>query len=90
MNPVDAAHAALAERFRPLVATSLTAIVSIIPLALTSPFWQGLAVVLMFGLLSSTLMVVTVFPYYYLAGEFLRGVFRRRISRPVKRRLRRA
>jgi multidrug efflux pump subunit AcrB len=90
MNPVDAAHAALAERFRPLVATSLTAIVSIIPLALTSPFWQGLAVVLMFGLLSSTLMVVTVFPYYYLAGEFLRGVFRRRISRPLKRRLRRA
>ncbi len=90
MNPVDAAHEALAERFRPLVATSLTAIVSIIPLALTSPFWQGLAVVLMFGLLSSTLMVVTVFPYYYLAGEFLRGAFRRRISRPLKRRLRRA
>jgi multidrug efflux pump subunit AcrB len=90
MNPVVAAHEALAERFRPLVATSLTAIVSIIPLALTSPFWQGLAVVLMFGLLSSTLMVVTVFPYYYLAGEFLRGAFRRRISRPLKRRLRRA
>ncbi len=90
MNPVEAAHEALAERFRPLVATSLTAIVSIIPLALTSPFWQGLAVVLMFGLLSSTLMVVTVFPYYYLAGEFLRGVFRRRVSRPLKRRFRRA
>jgi multidrug efflux pump subunit AcrB len=90
MNPVEAAHEALAERFRPLVATSLTAIVSIIPLALTSPFWQGLAVVLMFGLLSSTLMVVTVFPYYYLAGEFLRGVFRRRVSQPLKRRFRRA
>ncbi len=90
MNPVDAAHEALAERFRPLVATSLTAIVSIIPLAITSPFWQGLAVVLMFGLLSSTLMVVTVFPYYYLAGEFLRGVFRRRVANPVKTRLRKA
>ncbi|QQS19354.1 efflux RND transporter permease subunit [Candidatus Saccharibacteria bacterium] len=90
MNPVDAAQEALAERFRPLVATSLTAIVSIIPLSLTSPFWQGLAVVLIFGLLSSTLMVVTVFPYYYLAGEFLRGVFRRRISHPLKQRLSRA
>ncbi len=89
MNPVDAAHEALAERFRPLVATSLTAVVSLIPLALTSPFWQGLTVVLIGGLLSSTIMVVTVFPYYYLAGEFLRGVFRRRISRPIKRRLRR-
>lgn len=90
MNPVDAAHAALAERFRPLVATSLTAVVSLIPLALSSPFWQGLAVVLIFGLLSSTLMVVTVFPYFYLVGEFLRGVFKRRVTRPLARRLRRA
>jgi multidrug efflux pump subunit AcrB len=86
MNPIDAAHEALAERFRPLIATSLTAIVSLVPLALASPFWQGLAVVLMFGLLSSTLMVVTVFPYYYLGGEALRGVYRRRVSVPLKKR----
>ena len=72
MNPVDAIQAALAERFRPLVATSLTAIVSLIPLALTSPFWEGLAVTLMFGLFSSTLLVILVFPYYYLVAEFLR------------------
>lgn len=71
-NPVDAAHEALAERFRPLVATSLTAVVSLIPLAITSPFWEGLTVVLIFGLLSSTFLVITVFPYYYLAAEFLR------------------
>lgn len=73
MNPVDAAHEALAERFRPLIATSLTAVVSLIPLALTSPFWEGLTVVLIFGLLSSTFLVITVFPYYYLGGEFLRA-----------------
>jgi multidrug efflux pump subunit AcrB len=85
MNPVDAAHEALAERFRPLVATSLTAVVSLIPLALSSPFWQGLAVVLIFGLLSSTLMVVTVFPYYYLVGEYLRGLTRRTFRRIFKR-----
>ncbi|MBL8121404.1 efflux RND transporter permease subunit [Candidatus Saccharibacteria bacterium] len=85
MNPVDAAHEALAERFRPLVATSLTAMVSLIPLALSSPFWQGLAVVLIFGLFSSTFLVVTVFPYYYLGGEFLRGVWSRRISNPIRR-----
>ncbi len=89
MNPVDAAHEALAERFRPLIATSLTAVVSLIPLALTSPFWQGLTVVLIGGLLSSTLMVVTVFPYYYLMGEFLRGWFGRRVSTPLKRKVRR-
>lgn len=75
MLPVDAAVAALEERFRPLFATSMTAVVSLIPLAVSSPFWEGLAVVLIFGLLSSTLLVVTVFPYYYLGAEFLRLKF---------------
>jgi multidrug efflux pump subunit AcrB len=69
---VDAAVGALAERFRPLIATSLTAVVSLTPLALSDPFWEGLTVVLIFGLLSSTFLVITVFPYYYLGAEFLR------------------
>lgn len=69
---VEAAVGALEERFRPLIATSFTAVVSLIPLALSSPFWEGLAVVLIFGLLSSTFLVITVFPYYYLGAEFLR------------------
>ncbi len=73
MGPVDAAHEALAERFRPLIATSLTAVFSLIPLAITSPFWEGLAVVLIGGLLSSTFLVIVIFPYYYLASEFLRS-----------------
>lgn len=77
-HPVDAAHEALAERFRPLIATSLTAVFSLIPLAISSPFWEGLAVVLIFGLLSSTFLVVTVFPYYYLGAEFLRRHINRR------------
>jgi multidrug efflux pump subunit AcrB len=79
MHAVDAAHEALAERFRPLIATSLTAVVSLIPLALTSPFWEGLAFVLIGGMLSSTFLVITVFPYYYLGAEFLRT----RISRKM-------
>ncbi len=72
MEPIDAAKEALEERFRPLFATSMTAVVSLIPLAISSPFWQGLAVVLIFGLLSSTFLVITVFPYYYLAAEYAR------------------
>ena len=71
-SAVDAAVGALGERFRPLIATSLTAVVSLIPLAISSPFWEGLAVVLICGLLSSTLLVITVFPYYYLGAEYLR------------------
>lgn len=69
---IDAVVGALSERFRPLIATSLTAMVSLVPLAITSPFWEGLAVVLIFGLLSSTFLVITVFPYYYLGAEWLR------------------
>ncbi len=69
---VDAAAEALGERFRPLVATSLTAVVSLLPLAFMSPFWEGLAIVLICGLLSSTFLVILVFPYYYLGVEFLR------------------
>lgn len=72
LSAVDAAVAALEERFRPLFATSATAVVSLIPLAISSPFWQGLAVVLIFGLISNTILVVTVFPYYYLGAEYLR------------------
>lgn len=79
LGPVDAVVGALGERFRPLVATSLTAVFSLIPLAITSPFWQGLAVVLIFGLLSSTLLVIFIFPYYYLGAEYLRM----RISRKI-------
>ncbi|MDB5181959.1 MAG: hypothetical protein JWP13_722, partial [Candidatus Saccharibacteria bacterium] len=87
MGAVDAAVGALGERFRPLVATSLTAVFSLIPLAVTSPFWQGLAVVLIFGLLSSTLLVIFIFPYYYLGGEYLRMQTRRLFKklRPSRR-----
>ncbi len=84
-HPIDAIHNALAERFRPLIATSLTAIVSLVPLALASPFWEGLAIVLMAGLLSSTFLVVVVFPYYYLGAEYLRIQFNRRITLPLKK-----
>lgn len=78
MRPIDAVHEALQERFRPLIATSFTAVIALTPLALTSPFWEGLMVVLIFGLLSSTFLVITVFPYYYLGAEYLRLRFRRK------------
>ncbi len=75
MGSIDATVAALKERFRPLIATSITAVFSLLPLALTSPFWEGLAVVLIGGLISSTFLVITVFPYYYLGAEYLRIKF---------------
>ena len=75
---IESVAISLQERFRPLIATSFTAIVSLIPLYLANPFWEGLTVTLIFGLLSSTFLVITVFPYYYLGAEYLRLRIRRR------------
>lgn len=72
LGRVDAISFALEERFRPLLATSATAVIALLPLAFTSPFWESLAFTLIFGLLSSTTLVLLVFPYYYLGAEYLR------------------
>jgi multidrug efflux pump subunit AcrB len=65
------AHA-LRMRLRPLVTTSVTSILALLPLALNDPFWEGIAYTLIFGLLSSTILVIFVFPYFYLIEEGMR------------------
>lgn len=65
----EAIAVATAARFRPLITTSLTTIVALIPLALQDPFWESLSVTLVFGLVSSTLLVIITFPHYYLASD---------------------
>jgi multidrug efflux pump subunit AcrB len=63
---------AVKDRFRPLVTTTITAVFALLPLALSDPFWQGLAYTLIFGLISSTTLVILSFPYYYLLVERIR------------------
>ena len=72
----EAIAAAVKKRFRPLVATSFTTVGGLLPLALSDPFWEGLAFTIIFGLLSSTFLVILSFPYYYLAIEWLRDKIR--------------
>ncbi len=67
-----AIETAIRRRFRPLVATSLTTVAGVLPLALSDPFWEALGFTIIFGLLSSTFLVLIAFPYYYLAIETLR------------------
>lgn len=74
---IEAVARATEERFRPLLATSLTTAVALVPLALSDPFWESLAVTLIFGLLSSTLLVIIAFPYYYLGNELVRSKLNR-------------
>jgi multidrug efflux pump subunit AcrB len=67
-----AIETALRRRFRPLVATSLTTVAGVLPLALSDPFWEALGFTIIFGLLSSTFLVLLSFPAYYLTVEAVR------------------
>jgi multidrug efflux pump subunit AcrB len=77
---------AVKERIRPLITTSLTSVLALLPLALTDPFWESLAVTLIGGLAASTFLVIVSFPYYYLALEAVRSRFKLR-RRQAKLRL---
>lgn len=52
-------------RLQPIIMTSLTTIVGILPLALTNEFWAGLGFALVFGLICSTLLTLIVIPVLY-------------------------
>lgn len=71
---------AMRERFRPLVVTTATTIASLLPLALSDPFWQPLAWTIIGGLLSSTFLVLVAFPFYYRALEASRDRVRYRFA----------
>lgn len=66
---VDVLLEAGAIRFKPILLTALAAIIGAITI-LTDPIFQGLAISLLFGLASSTLLTVLVIPAIYI---WLRG-----------------
>jgi len=72
----QAIETAMRRRFRPLLATSLTTVAGVLPLALSDPFWESLGFTIIFGLLSSTFLVIVSFPYYYLLFEAIRDKVR--------------
>ena len=87
LRPGAAIAEAIERRFRPLVATTFTTVVGLLPLALTNPFWEALSFTLIGGLISSTIMVLIAFPVYYLAVEKvrtpLRNMVRRRLGKSL-------
>ena len=66
LRPGAAIADAVERRFRPLVATTVTTVVGLLPLALSDPFWAPLCVAIIAGLLVSTLISLIVVPALYL------------------------
>lgn len=64
---------AVSLRLRPILATSTTTVAGLLPLALTEPFWEPLALTIIFGLVSSVIFVLTVFPAFYAVFEKARS-----------------
>ncbi len=87
LRPGLAIADAVERRFRPLVATTFTTVVGLLPLALSDPFWESLSFTLIGGLISSTILVLVAFPVFYLAVEKLRtrvrNTVRRRLGKPL-------
>jgi multidrug efflux pump subunit AcrB len=66
---IDVATAAArgaSDRLRPIVSTSLTTIVGLIPLAVTNPMWRPLCYAIIFGLIASTVTSMIIVPCLYL------------------------
>lgn len=66
MTIAGAAAAGSARRLRPILTTSLTTIVGLIPLAVSSPMYRPLTLVIIFGLISATILSLFVVPALYL------------------------
>ncbi len=84
-SAADAIQEAITRRFRPLVATTLTTVVGLLPLALSDPFWEALGFTLIGGLVSSTVLVLLTFPAFYLGLEAVRTPVRNAGRRLMKR-----
>jgi multidrug efflux pump subunit AcrB len=56
-------------RLQPIIITSITTIVGILPLALTNEFWSGLGFSLIFGLAFATILTLIVIPVFYYTFE---------------------
>ncbi|MEM6614327.1 MAG: efflux RND transporter permease subunit, partial [Cyanobacteria bacterium P01_C01_bin.72] len=65
MRVKNAAAMGAADRLRPILTTSITTIVGVVPLALSDPTWFPLASAIAFGLVASTLIALLVIPCLY-------------------------
>ncbi len=53
-------------RLRPILLTSMTTVIGLIPLALTDPVWEGLCLAIIYGISLATVLTLVVIPALYL------------------------
>lgn len=66
MNLREAAARGASDRLRPILSTTLTTIVGVLPMAFSDPMWFPLCMAIAFGLTSSTCIGLLVTPALYL------------------------
>lgn len=66
MGIAEAAAEGAAARLRPVVTTSITTVVGLLPLALGSPMYAPLCYAIIFGLVASTILSLVIVPCLYL------------------------
>ncbi|WP_346291379.1 efflux RND transporter permease subunit [Sphaerothrix gracilis] len=66
MKVKQAAARGVSDRLRPVLTTSITTIIGLIPLALSDPTWMPLCSAIIFGLVAATLIALIVVPCLYL------------------------
>ncbi|PSU32262.1 efflux RND transporter permease subunit [Photobacterium lutimaris] len=62
----QAAAYGAAERLRPILSTSLTTILSLLPLAYSDPQWYPLCMAIIYGLVASTIIAIVIIPALYI------------------------
>ena len=76
-------------RLRPILMTTLTTVLGMIPLALGigegSEFYQGMAISVIFGLSTSTLLTLLVIPCIYSLYEGGKERLRKKINSKLKK-----
>jgi len=69
MNLMDAILEAGPARLQPILITSITTVLGILPISLTDAFWLTLGMAIVFGMLFSTILTLIIIPVFYYSTE---------------------
>lgn len=69
MGLADAIKEAGPARLQPIIITSITTILGVLPISLTDPFWLTLGMAIVFGMMFSTILTLVIIPNIYYSFE---------------------